>query len=234
MKPYKKSDSRDSSEIRLQLWEEFKNNFLTEFMNAERIHSIDGLSDEAQKYFRSKANTAFEKFVRQKLNKFVEDCKSEGEIWLKDKYPYNKGWIINDGKIQETLKRYPKLLDVLNFIDNEGHHDETIEEEELRAYTAKLGKGMTEERLYSHVIVNQEFYEKAERELGLKKPTMQKYLQAFSETGIIRKIKHLQTHGRAMLYIAGYFHTIPTSGRKKKVRFLMESKHKKILQDFTY
>ena len=214
-------------------WLAFSDDAIELILNSYGI-SFDSLDEEMQKEFMSKANTNFHKIVKSQLDEFVRECKARGEIWLKDQYPFNRHWIMDDPKIQKKLKSYPKLIDILHFIDSQGHHDESIAEPDLKSYTAHIEGKEPEERLFSHVIVDKYFYNKAEKDLGIKKNTMQKCLQKFSGVGIIRKKKQLQTHGKAMLYIDGYYRKVLKIGQHKKERFLTERKHKKFLENFSY
>ncbi len=217
----------------ITLWTEFSDDALQLILDSYGI-SFESLDEKLQKEFMSRTNTNFHKIVKSQLDKFARECWAMGEIWIKDEYPFNRHWIMDDAKIQKKLRSYPKLIDILHFIDSQGHHDESIAEPDLKSYTAPITGKKPEERLYSHVIVDKYFYNKAEKDLGIKKNTMQKCLQKFSEAGIIRKKKQLQTHGKAMLYIDGYYRKVPKIGQDKKERFLTERKHKKFLQEFSY
>ena len=216
------------------MWTEFKDNAIKEIIDSDD-NNFDDLDDDSKKHFRARANTEFHKTVKSHLDLFVKECQRIKEIWLKNDYPFNLGWItdMENEKLQVAIKRYPKLLDILHFIDSQGDHEKSITEADLKSFTARIKRNETEERLYSHVIVNRDFFDKAEKELGIKKITMQKYLQAFSEAGIIEKIKHLQTHGRAMLYIDGYYMKMP-NGSKRKIRSLNAKNHRKFLENFSY
>lgn len=216
-----------------RLWDEFRDQFLEEYIEKYAGDTTDDIDEKTMKSFRANANTAFEKFVFKKRNDFIDECKAKGEIWSKDAYPFNKGWIVNDEKMKKTLERYPKLLDVIHFIDAEGKHVDTIDPEDWKSYTVKTGLG-TETRKYSHVIVNKAFYRRAEETIGIKKPTMQKYLQAFCDRGILKQAGRLKSHDRAMLYVDGYYHQMPVGGRIRKVRFLNKDDHQKALRKFKY
>ena len=235
-KPTLTNRKQSISECIDPLWKEFRNKALAIILAADNMDEemLAEREEDVQQHFRSKANTKFYGIMKKKLVEFEEECKALNQIWLKDEYPYNKTWIMNDPGMQQTLSRYPKLLDVLHFIDKQGKHDESITKPDLKSFSVNLRYGMKDERLYSHVIVNKEFFKKAERELGLKKITMQKYIQSLCIAGIIKKMKQLQTHGKAMLYIDGYIRVLPNLGRRKKERFLTKNKHLKWLRIFAY
>ncbi|WP_408998316.1 hypothetical protein ACJ77P_11665 [Syntrophus buswellii] len=231
-----------------QYWSNFKDQFLAEHIENSRLefgiktgnaleNDEESFENESQKdtlkHFRTKANTDFAKFVSKKLDEFIEECKSNGEIWQKDAYPYNRKWIVNDSKIKEIIKRYPKLLDIINFIDKEGKHDDSIKVENWSTFEAKTKNGV-EIRKWSHVIVNKDFFRRAEEALGISQKTMQKYLQAFGDIGILDMVGQLQTHNRAMLYIDGYFRKVDTLGRWKKDRILNQKDHLQALRNFKY
>jgi len=215
-----------------QYWNDFRDQFLEDCLE-DITSDYENQDEDSQKYIRSKANTEFEKFASKKLNSFIKECKAKKEIWIRDEYPFNKGWIVNDEKIKNKLKQYPKLFDVLNFIDNEANHIENIGIEDRTTFTVKTAKG-TELRKWSHVIVGKDFYLKAEKAIGLKKNAMQKYINAFCKMGSLKKIGHLKSHNRAMLYIDGYHRPVGEIGRMKKERLMNQKDHQQALRDFKY
>lgn len=217
-----------------RFWSEFRSRYLEEHMESNAdILAAHPEDQELRKHFRTKANTAFVKFVTKKLNEFIKECKAKGEIWKKPDYPYNKGWIVNDAGIQKTMKRFQKLLKVINFIDMEGRHRESINVEGWTTFTVKTKQG-PETRKYSHVIVGSDFFQRAEKMTGFPRITMQKYLQAFTRMGILKKIKQLKSHKRAMLYVDGCFRQLGEGGITKKDRFMNQKDHQQALRHFEY
>jgi len=220
-------------------WKDFRNHFLEDYIYQlkrdrnpyQNDLDEEELDEEEQQYIRSKANTAFAKFVLKKHDSFIKKCKEKGEIWVKDAYPFNRRWIANDEKIKTTRERYPKLLDVIHFIDQDGKHDESVNVKDWTTFKVET-KFTTETRKYSHVIVNKNFYRRAEKKIGIKKNTMQKYLQEFTKMGILKKVGQLESRNRAMLYVDGYFR--PVGNITKKERFLNQKNHQKTLRKFEY
>jgi len=232
-----------------QYWNDFKEQFFAEHIENSSLEFGIAIDDDQEndddfsenesheeqfKHIRSRANTDFVKFVKMKLDEFIEECKEKDEIWEKSVYPYNRKWIVNDSKLKKTIERYPKLLDIINFIDKEGKHNESIKIQNLSKYEAKTKNGV-EIRKWSHVIVNKDFFRRAEEALGISQKTMQKYLQAFSKLGILDMVGQLQAHGRAMLYIDGYFRQVNAIGQKwRKDRILKRADHLQALRNFKY
>lgn len=214
-------------------WSKFRDQYLEDHIDAYIGQGIEQFPEEVLKEIRTKANTHFANFVTKKINEFIKECKDEGEIWIKTAYPHNRSWIVNDAGIQKTMKRYAKLLDMIHFIDGEGKHDESISVKGWTTYSVETRSG-PEERKYSHVVVGSDFYRRAEQTLGIKKITMQKYLQAFTRIGILKRIKQLKTHDRAMLYVDGYFRHVGEIGVMKKERFLNQKDHQRALRNFEY
>lgn len=220
-------------------WSEFRDRYLEEHTESDIGSAIDQFSEEDLKEIRAKANTNFFNFVTIMLNDFKGECLKKGEIWKKRDYPYDNGWIVNDDKMKETLKRYQNLLDVINFIDGEGKRDTDI----LKNAADKDWRRLCDEMIdkiknfdskreeYSNVIVDKSFYQRAEEKIGFKKITMQKYLQAFCKLKILVKVGQLKTHDRAMLYVDGYFYKMPPSNKRKKVPFLNQKRHQQALRE---
>jgi hypothetical protein len=227
---YKNQDNRQEG-----LWSDFTRRYLEEHIesHAEISDTDPEKEQELRKHFRTMANTHFSEFVRKKLDEFIKGRLAVGEIWKKPDYPYNRSWIVNDAGIKKTLERYPKLLDVINFIDKEGQHDESVCVEGWTTFSVETAQ-RTEGRKYSHVIVGKDFYRRAFKRLVIKKNTMQKYLQIFSEVGILQKIKQLKSHKRAMLYVDGYFRQLGEGGITKKEHFMNQRDHQKALRHFEY
>ncbi len=212
---------------------DFQERFIEKHIESNVGIVTDELEEDTLKHFRTMANTDYVAFVKKKLNDFINECKIKREIWEKTIYPYNRTWIVDDKQIKKTLKRYPKLLDILSFIDGEGKPSEKIDAEDWISYQAETRLG-PETRKYSHVIVSKDFYERAEKTIGIKQITMQKYLQAFSRMGILKMIERLKSHERAMLYIDGYFRRIPPNDRLKKEHFMNQKDHQQALRNFKY
>lgn len=211
-----------------RLWEDFKNKYLENFLEFEC-----GITDdkELQNKFRSRANTAFSNFVLKMRSSFVEECKAKGEIWDKKKYPHELKWIKDDPLIQKTLKRYPKLLDVINFIDKEGCLVKSVDNNKKVSLSVRK-KDWIERRQILYLIVDKKFYEKAKAKLGIEQITMQKYLQAFCKMGILKQIKNIKLHSRAMVYSDGYQHSSKVGLIKE--HWMTKGKHQKALREFSY
>ena len=214
-------------------WSEFRDRYLEKHTESDIGYDINRFSEDDLKDIRAKANTHFANFVKRKLDEFIVECQEEGEIWKKLDYPYNRSWIVNDAGMKKTLKRYKKLLDVINFIDKEGRHRESIDVEGWATFkvNTKLGP---EVRKYSHVIVGSDFFQRAKKMTGFPRITMQKYLQAFTRMGILQKIKQLKSHNRAMLYVDGCFRRLGEGGITKKDRFMNQKDHQQALRHFEY
>lgn len=221
-------------------WNEFRDLFIEEFINNFSWSSADyDAEEDIQKENRTRANTHFANFVTKNLNDYITECKAKDEIWKKNLYPFNRMWIVNDDKMKETLKRYSKLLDIINFIDEEGKLIENIKgvsDEDWQPFCKEIVDKTHEIHIKgespSLVIVDNAFYKRAEEKIGIKKITMQKYLQAFCRLNILIKVGQLKTHGRGMLYIDGYFRKILPTGKVKKERFLNQREHQQALRKF--
>lgn len=220
---------KDSQE---QYWKEFRDKFLEDFIE-DFASDYENQEQESQKDIRSRANTTFANFVSKKLGSFIKECKAKKEIWIRDEYPFNKGWIVDDEKMNNTLKRYPNFFKILNFIDKEVKHIDNIGIESWTTYTAKTKSG-TEVRKYSHVIVNKDFYARAEKKIEVGQKAMQECLQEFCKMGSLKQIGHLKSYNRAMLYIDGYFRPVGKIGKMKKDYYMNQKDHQKALRKFEY
>jgi hypothetical protein len=207
------------------LWDNFRECYLDKYLESECGETNN---EGTKKSFRAKANTAFANFTFKKRNEFIEECKLKGEIWNQNKYPYNKNWIVNDSGIKKTLVRYPKLLDIIHFIDKQSCFVKSVDGKSL----VVKKKDWNEKRQISCLCVNKKFYERAELELDLQQITMQKYIQAFCKIGILKMVEHHKLSGRATVYSDGYYYS-GFSGKDKK-HWMREKKHHKALREFSY
>lgn len=210
-----------------EYWNEFRDKFLENHIE-NLLLDYDDRDEDTKKSIRSKANTDFANVVLKMRSSFIEECKAKGEIWDKDEYPYNRHWIVDDPEIKKTIERYPKLLEIINFIDKESRFVISADGMSL----VVVNKDWHEKRQFSYLIVDKTFYERAEKKLGLKQITMQKYLQAFCKIGILNQTKGHKLQSRAMVYSDGYYRSMKTG--IKKEHWMKQSKHKKALRKFSY
>lgn len=214
-------DSQDEN------WNEFRDNFLIDYIE-NLLSNYDDQDEDTKKSIRSKANTAFSNFVSNKLASFNNECKAKKEIWDKKKYPHELHWIVDDPEIKKTIERYPKLLEIINFIDKESCFVKSADGTSL----VVKNKDWHEKRQISYLIVDKTFYERAEKKLGLKQITVQKYLQAFCKIGVLMQTKRHKLQNRAMVYSDGYYYNSIVG--RKKAHWMKLSKHQKALREFSY
>ena len=214
-------------ELQEEYWNDFRDKFLEDFIE-DFASDYENQEQKAPKDIMTRANTAFANFTFKKRNEFIEECESKGEIWSQIKYPYNKNWVVNDAKIKKTLKRYPKLLNIICFIDKESRFVKSVDGKSLIVKK----KDWNPKRQISYFTVDKKFYERATSELDLAQITIQKTIQEFCKIGILRKIENHKLAGRAAVYSDGYFYSGFTG--KDKKHWMKQSDHSKALREFSY
>jgi hypothetical protein len=215
---------KDSQE---HCWNEFRDQFLEDYIE-NLLSNYDDQDKDEQKRIRSKANTYFANFISKNLESFITECKVKKEIWNKDRYPDKFGWIKYDLEIQNKLKKYTKLLDIIHFIDNESCLVKSNDNK-----FAKVQKNSpNEKRQISYFIVSKIFYEKAISEIGIAQITIQKTIQELCKIGILKQIKKYKLPSKAMVYSDGYYHK--TKVGLKKEHWMTKEKHQKALRNFSY
>jgi len=132
---------------------------------------------------------------------------------------YPKRWMLNDQGICNIMQRY-RLVDVLNYLDKSGFDPKDRKAREL--YKVLEGRKLSyksNEHLhpYALILVDEKYYNQAERGLGLKRITIQKYMQELRRIGALKQLLKIHT---SYLYADGYY--VDWDGKPTKKRFLKQ------------
>lgn len=209
-------------DLNKELLDLFRRNLDTLLEREARYGSLD---DEEKFKTECRAITRFYNV----LSEFQEYIKNNyrNQLWVKGLY-YPTKWMLNDPKISRACLRF-RINDVLNYIDKNSMHIKDPKLKELakgnkydRFVKTGSKKGTKESTDYSVFLVNKAFYNEAESDLELKQISVQKYLKAFCDIGVLKKLGRTGAGNREMLYADGYVIGWKTD-RKRKVRFLKES-----------
>jgi hypothetical protein len=144
--------------------------------------------------------------------------------------PYPRKWMTDDKRINAKLKDF-KIVELLNYLFKINQYIKGDAFEAMTALADKLteGKRHNNKHAYSVFTVNKDFYAKATKALKLSQRTLQKYLQAFCNAGIVSMVDKI-TEG--MVYADGFFMQLP-DGKLRKIHFLQKTlEYKNALRNF--
>jgi len=184
--------------------------------------------------------------------KFIHAWYNELEAYrnaFKDKYKnqirqndqcYPRKWMEDDNLISALLKKYPLIVDILNTIEarknGSGHiylldhkgeqYKECPEIKHCETWIAGYGK---KENPLAVFIADARFYDTILPGLGIARITLQKYLKAFCNAGILKKLPRTGQFKSIPIYAIGYFSK--WNDRYKLNRFLT-IKDKEALRGF--
>jgi hypothetical protein len=162
-------------------------------------------------------------------------AKYKNQIRQNDQW-YPRKWMEEDIRISALMKRYPRIVDILNAIEARKSESDNsyiyllhpkydrFEKEYPHGWTYK------NEHLYALFITDSRFYETILTSLEIEKITLQKYLQAFHKTGILKKLPNTGKYKNLPIYAVGYFSKYKED--KFKLNRFLTSDNKDALKEF--
>jgi hypothetical protein len=153
-----------------------------------------------------------------------------GEIWIKDNhYPNKILSLLQDRRVEGNVRRFPRLWDILNF--NDRLSEKTKKDKTQEPIECRTKNGGKDKRYRSYFLVDKKYYGKAEQELGLKRPTMTKYLQALTAYGFYQR--KLRINPKAMEYKDGMWQIFPNGNWRKLRLFKCNAAGRRALCEFS-
>lgn len=132
---------------------------------------------------------------------------------------YPKRWMLNDQSVCDIMRRY-RLVDVLNYLDKSCLDPKDRKTKELnKILESQQLSYKSNEHLhpYALILVNEKYYNQAEKGLGLRKITIQKYMQELCRIGALKRLTKIRT---SYIYADGYY--VDWDGKPTKKRFLKQ------------
>ena len=173
------------------------------------------------------------KKIKQALIDVTEDFENSFKRLLaKRESLYPMEWMNKNRKIKATMKRYPLLIPLLNFIDQKNRY---IRGDDLKQM-AQLGDSVSAGQKhkgyqYADFVVDQQFY--AEFRKYANTDTSDRQLRRYIEKLTSDKI--LIKRGRVLksgfIYADGYYYKAGNVGKIKRV-FLVQKRHQQAFETF--
>jgi len=162
------------------------------------------------------ANKAFEDGIKHLKEKYKR------EVFYSKENIFPRKWMTDDRIISTIIDNSPVFIRLINYLYNRNRYSSTFNIKGMVEQADKLTGGRryfekeTEEKkkkkqkkrrkeghIYSSFYTDKNFYDEATRATGISKNSIQRYLFAFAEIGIIEILYDGKTRGK--LYADGYF-----------------------------
>jgi hypothetical protein len=189
---------------------------------------------------RAKKNAA--KCALKDAEQLVAYINREYKKELNIKLGWPTKWMLRDKRLMKNLDRYPCFFPVLRYLINHSYKQFTDSQELAdkvgfgkHKHILKSGDQKGEEKEYHYVLVQVD-KERLINSLGkdriqISKSYIQKYIKAFDDIGILKKLGKHGSHGNN-LYAIGYWRTYKGNSMKREW-FLSETKEfKERLRNF--
>ncbi len=189
--------------------------FEAEFQEAvneafEQAKDLD--AEDQEPFIKSAENRAVREFfeTEKKYKEAAELIKKnfpyQYDQIKKNRYP--TAWMLKDKKINRTLKRFPKLTLIMNYVFNYNRYWRKEEFENMAAINLSMNSVSKFKRKYEYAtfLATKDFYNEMAKDVGCGVKLIQKYFRAFCNAGIFIKFGQYKRH-EGVLYTDGFFVT---------------------------
>jgi len=191
-----------------KIFEEFKAGFKEAVEETIASYS-DSDYDEQEYQIKRTQNRIVREFfeIEKEYNQagglIKENYSNEYNQIKKDIYP--RDWMLKDKKINRTLKRFPKMIPILNYIFNYTRYWRKEEYKNMVSINLEMNTGKHKGKYeYATFLATKNFFNEMGKEIGCSAPTIKKYFKAFCNAGIFIMFSQYKRYN-GMIYCDGYF-----------------------------
>jgi|WetSurMetagenome_2_1015567.scaffolds.fasta_scaffold17164_2 hypothetical protein len=199
-----------------------------------RYGDFANLPEALQEEILEEARVKVVGVLTEAAKRFVTENEELYKSLLKgEKYP--KKWMLKDGQISSNLKKYPAIVTILNYADNQRSDPRDEWTKEVLngvAYEvpSKKEPGKIDKRPYSVFLVDVKFLDGLQKKLKKSQRYVQRFIQDLTKLGIFKKLDDAGKVDQAYLYANGYY--VDRLGTLQWTPFLSEARHKDALRNF--
>jgi hypothetical protein len=240
----KKKTKKAEREEQIEVWvAAFKETLANDIAKAEReaiqynerlYGDFENLPEATQEKILTDARVKVVSVANEAARRFFTENEERYRTLLKgEKYP--KKWMLKDGQINSNLKKYPAIVTILNYADNQRYapRDEWTKwalNGVAYEVSSKKEPGKFDKRPYAVFLVDSEFLDGLQKKLKRSRRYVQRFIQDLTKMGIFKKLDDAGKVDQAYLYANGYY--VDRFGTLQWTPFLSEARHRDALRIF--